>query len=74
MDADLGRQSIVAWAAGAPEVDKGAEFTPAEQKFRLEMLIGRGGMGEVHIVTDEDLKRQVAMKVMSEDVAVQVPR
>ncbi len=46
-----------------------AAFAPAEQKFRVEMLIGRGGMGEVHLVTDEDLKRQVAMKVMREDVA-----
>lgn len=69
---DLGRQSIVAWAAGATESGSGAAhaaFTPAEQKFRVEMLIGRGGMGEVHLVTDEDLKRQIAMKVMREDAA-----
>jgi len=75
MDNDLGRQSIVAWAGGAPESaagasgDEAAAFTPAEQKFRVEMLIGRGGMGEVHLVTDEDLKRQIAMKVMREDAA-----
>ena len=75
IDNDLGRQSIVAWAGGAPESAAGAAgddaptFAPAEQKFRVEMLIGRGGMGEVHLVTDEDLNRQIAMKVMREDAA-----
>jgi len=72
MDDHLGRRSIVAWAAGATQSGSGAAdaaFTPAEEKFRVEMLIGRGGMGEVHVVSDEDLKRQVAMKVMRDDIA-----
>jgi serine/threonine-protein kinase len=70
MGQDLGRRSIVAWAANATESGGAtdAAFTPAEQKFRVEQLIGRGGMGEVHLVTDEDLKRQVAMKVIRDDV------
>ena len=61
MGPDLGRQSIVAWAASATESGSGSQdaaFTPAEEKFRVEMLIGRGGMGEVHLVTDEDLSLQ----------------
>ncbi|MDF1702630.1 MAG: serine/threonine-protein kinase, partial [Planctomycetota bacterium] len=75
MDNDLGRQSISAWAGAAPESaagtsgDDAAAFTPAAQRFRVEQLIGRGGMGEVHLVTDEDLRRQIAMKVMREDAA-----
>lgn len=70
MAGSLGRESIVAWAEGAPAArdGAGAAFTPADEKFRVEGLIGRGGMGEVHLVTDEDLKRQIAMKVMREDV------
>ncbi|MHC4956591.1 MAG: SUMF1/EgtB/PvdO family nonheme iron enzyme [Planctomycetota bacterium] len=33
------------------------------------MRIGQGGMGEVFLVTDQDLRRQVAMKVLRRDVA-----
>ncbi len=72
MEDDLGRRSIVDWAARdmptAAEQAPGS-FEPARQKFRVEMPIGRGGMGEVYLVTDEDLKRQVAMKVMLDKVA-----
>ena len=39
---------------------------PARSRKRLlvESLIGRGAMGEVYLVHDEDLRRRVAMKVM----------
>ena len=63
MDLDLGRRSIVEWAESAPE-DAAAEFVPAQEKFSVETVIGRGGMGEVFLVTDNDLKRQVAMKIL----------
>ncbi len=68
MDLDLGRRSIVEWAESAPE--EGADaFVPAEEKFSVETSIGRGGMGEVFLVTDQDLKRQVAMKILRKDIA-----
>ncbi len=69
MDFELGRRSIVEWAEGAPE-GGGAEFTPAKEKFLVEMPIGQGGMGEVFLVTDQDLRRQVAMKVLRRDAAI----
>jgi len=65
MDIELGRKSIVEWAEGAPET--GAVFTPAREKFLVEAPIGKGGMGEVFLVTDQDLRRQVAMKVLRRD-------
>ena len=61
MDLDLGRQSIVEWAETAPE-DAGADFVPSENKFSIETSIGRGGMGEVFLVSDKDLRRQVAKR------------
>ncbi len=68
MGLDLGRRSIVEWAESAPE--EGADaFVPAEEKFSVETSIGRGGMGEVFLVNDQDLKRQVAMKVLRKDIA-----
>jgi len=65
---ELGRRSIVEWAESAP--GGGADFTPAEQKYRVEAPIGSGGMGEVLLVTDQDLRRQVAMKVIRSDAAI----
>ncbi len=63
---ELGRHSIVEWAESAP--DGSADFTPAQEKFLVEMPIGSGGMGEVFLVTDQDLRRQVAMKVLRSDI------
>ena len=34
----------------------------------MERPIGKGGMGEVFLVTDLDLRRQVAMKVLRQDI------
>ena len=64
MDVELGRRSIVEWAEEAPEAEAAADFTPAQEKFLVEMLIGSGGMGEEFLVTDQDLQRQVAMMVL----------
>ena len=69
MDLDLGRRSIVEWAEAAPEAEAAVEFAPAQEKFRVEAPIGKGGMGEVFLVSDQDLRRQVAMKVLRRDQA-----
>ncbi len=63
MKFDLGRRSIVKWAEG----EGGADLLPDAPKFHVELLIGRGGVGEVYLVHDRDLKRPVAMKVLRRD-------
>src|SRR5688572_1315370 len=37
--------------------------------FRIERLLGAGGMGEVHLATDLALDRPVAIKVLPEELA-----
>ena len=46
-------------------------LTPDEGdgKYVLEREIGRGGMGRVHLAFDRDLRRRVAIKVVSPDLA-----
>jgi eukaryotic-like serine/threonine-protein kinase len=66
MDLDPDRKSILAWAEGATGA-AGGEFVPAKEKFVVEAPIGHGGMGEVFLVTDQDLRRQVAMKILRRD-------
>jgi serine/threonine-protein kinase len=69
MGLDLARKSIVAWADSAAD-EGGSDFDPAKERFTVETAIGRGGMGEVFVVTDQDLKRQVAMKVLHADIGL----
>ncbi len=73
----FGRMSVVARVGGELDTRQGeavpggggAAFTPAAQKYETEASIGQGGMGEVLLVSDRDLMRQVAMKVLREEVA-----
>ena len=37
--------------------------------FRIDELLGKGGMGEVYLATDMALDRKVAIKVLSRDIA-----
>jgi serine/threonine-protein kinase len=59
---EFGRGSIVALVG--EEAPVGASFTPASEKYDVEGRIGVGGMGEVLLVADRDLRRQIAMKVI----------
>jgi serine/threonine-protein kinase len=64
MGLDLGRGSVAGFAEG-----DGEAFVPAVHKYTIEAPIGKGGMGEVFLVTDKDLRRQVAMKILRADIA-----
>ncbi|MFB3066864.1 MAG: serine/threonine-protein kinase, partial [Planctomycetota bacterium] len=69
---ELGRRSVVDWlSVGSEEAAPANEeaFSPAAEKYVIETPIGKGGMGEVFLVTDQDLRRQVAMKVLRRDAA-----
>ena len=72
----FGRRSVVA------RVDQGRQlvlqpvstpsepgFRPADEKYDVEATIGQGGVGEVMLVQDRDLQRQIAMKVLRDEMA-----
>ncbi len=44
-------------------------FTPAAEKYEITGSVGHGGMGEVLLVEDKDLRRQIAMKVLRPEMA-----
>ncbi|MHC4548893.1 MAG: hypothetical protein ACYTEZ_08950 [Planctomycetota bacterium] len=62
---ELGRRGVVEWAG----TEKDEVFQPAAEKYAVEAPIGAGGMGEVFLVSDQDLRRQVAMKILKREVA-----
>src|SRR5262249_51862427 len=51
------------------QIQLGSSFGP----YRIESLLGGGGMGEVYRATDMNLKRQVAIKVLHASVACDTP-
>jgi len=76
-DLDFGRESIVhrensgtqtsLGGVGSPVADTGPVKTG---KYTIEATVGHGGMGEVLLVTDHDLRRQIAMKIMRPNLAL----
>lgn len=73
---EFGRMSVVARVDGetaattaAAPTGEGDEFAPAAEKYEIAGELGAGGMGEVLLVQDRDLLRQVAMKVLRENLA-----
>ncbi len=61
---DLRRGSVLGPAESGCEDGEGNGDAP---KYAIEASIGQGGMGEVFLVEDRDLGRQVAMKVLRRD-------
>jgi serine/threonine-protein kinase len=69
----FGRESVVTRLSGGetpePTAPKERNGSPGE-KYTVTASIGSGGMGEVLLVQDRDLRREVAMKVMKRDLAL----
>ncbi len=65
---NFARESVLAkFSGGGGAKSSGPAFEPADQKYAIDGKVGSGGMGEVMLVTDRDLRRQVAMKLLRTD-------
>ena len=56
--------AAMAMAAGRREPPTYAFVDKTVANYRIEKLIGAGGMGEVYLAFDEKLKRKVALKIL----------
>ena len=56
--------ALQAGASGSTAFTPGAAETPASERYAVGREVGRGGMGVVFEVTDSQLHRRVAMKVV----------
>ncbi|NUN51697.1 MAG: SUMF1/EgtB/PvdO family nonheme iron enzyme [Planctomycetaceae bacterium] len=69
----FGRESVVTRLGGREPHQLPAgppgEAGPAGEKYTVTATVGTGGMGEVLLVQDRDLRREVAMKVMKGDLS-----
>jgi serine/threonine-protein kinase len=66
---EVGRRSVIQWVDSKTTEEEKRDFELAPDKYSIDAEIGKGGMGEVMLVTDRDLRRQVAMKIIRPDVA-----
>ena len=64
----FGRESVVTRLSGEESASTPPGATVGE-KYEVAARIGAGGMGEVLLVQDRDLRRQVAMKVPRKELA-----
>ncbi len=60
------------WATAAPFLDPGVDLAPGATlgAYRIEQLIGAGGMGEIYRAVDTRLNRVVAIKVLPFSLAL----
>jgi serine/threonine-protein kinase len=59
---DLGRGGVEDWSRG--DAGKGDTDASSGHKYAIEVPIGKGGMAEVYLVADRDLRREVAVKLL----------
>lgn len=58
------------------DIDLGAtSLSPGRMisHYKIESLLGRGGMGEVYLATDKILKRSVAVKIVPDSLSADAP-